>query len=479
MERENLGIIGMGVMGQNLALNCESKKFKVAVFNRTTSKTRQFIKEKCKKKSITGTETLKEFAGNLERPKKIILMVKAGQPVDDFIDNLLPLISKGDILIDCGNTFFKDTEKRIERVNEEGIFYLGCGVSGGEEGALLGPSIMPGGNYEAYKEVEDILSSISAKTEDGSCCAYLGKGGAGHFVKMVHNGIEYGIMEIISETYNFMRKIFGMEPKEIGKIFSSWNKDELNSYLIEISAEICRTTDEETQKPLVEVISDKAGQKGTGKWTSLIALDLGVPIPTINSAVEERIISSFKELREELSRKIGLGRKERAERDILKKLHSACYLGILSSYIQGFHLLRAASEEFSYNFDLSEVARIWKGGCIIRAKLLNMFRKIFVLNPLISHPLLNDEINLSIKEKVASLCEIVSTGLKGGISLPGMSSALSYYYSFFSNKLPTNLIQAQRDYFGAHTYQRIDKKGIFHTDWKNEPIKFADNAKVR
>ncbi|MBC7189881.1 NADP-dependent phosphogluconate dehydrogenase, partial [Candidatus Aerophobetes bacterium] len=462
------GVIGLAVMGQNLVLNIESRGFSVSVYNRTSSKTKIFLEEKGKGKSIFPFYSLQEFVFSLKKPRKILLMVKAGEAVDSFLSELVLFLEEGDIVMDGGNSHFKDTERRYHRMKEKGIYYLGVGISGGEMGALHGPCIMPGGDKEAYLQVEDILTAISAKTEDGPCCTYLGPSSAGHFVKMVHNGIEYAVMQIIAESYSLMRNGLEMKIEDIKDVIHKWNLGELNSYLMEITVNILGKKDDFTGKPLVEVILDKAEQKGTGKWTSQTAFDLGVSVPTITAAVEARILSSLKDLRMSLSERLkGEERKEKAEkREFLGYLENACYASILLSYIQGMHLLSVASDEFGYSLNLSEIARIWKGGCIIRARILNLIKDIYAKYKGLSNLLVADEVGERLGGKIHGLRKIIIQAKKWGIPTPALSSSLNYYDTMRASFLPANLIQAQRDYFGAHTYQRIDKEGSFHTCWE-------------
>jgi 6-phosphogluconate dehydrogenase len=463
-----IGLIGLAVMGQNLALNIARNGFSVSVYNRTPERTKEFIEKRVKEEKIDPYYDLKSFVESLEKPRKIILMVKAGQPVDEMIQELLPYLEPGDLIIDGGNSYFRDTSRRIRELKDKGIFYLGMGVSGGEYGALHGPSLMPGGTKEAYKLVEEMLLKIAAKTEDGPCCTYVGDDSAGHFVKMVHNGIEYAIMELIAEIYDIMRKVLNMPSEEIGKVFESWNNGELNSFLMEISYKIMRVKDEETGKPLVELILDKAEQKGTGKWTAQTALDLGIPTPTLNMAVEARIISHFKDLRVELSKTLPVSKESISlnREEILKDLEKALLFGVFISFSQGLWLIDEASKVLNYNIDLSEVLRIWKGGCIIRAKILNFLREIIKENPQNANLLASEKTVNFLKDKIESVKKISDIGKRSGISLLCLNSALDYYFALATENLPANLIQAQRDFFGAHTYERIDKEGIFHTEWE-------------
>ena len=468
MQKSDIGIIGMAVMGQNLALNIESRGFSVAVYNRTGSRTKEFIQKRAKNKNIVATYSISDFIKSLVRPRKILLMVKAGEAVDIFIEKIIPLLDEGDIIIDGGNSYFKDTERRYKIVENRGLLYLGTGISGGEYGALYGPCIMPGGDKRAYQQVEDIFISCAAQTEDGPCCTYLGPSSAGHYVKMVHNGIEYGLMQIIAECYHLMKLGLKMSIDEIQQIFNQWNSTELGSYLMEITSDIFTKKDDLTDKPLVEVILDKAEQKGTGKWTSQSALDLGIPIPTITAAVDARIISSFKSERVTLAERFKREKKNwKVDKEkFLSNLKNACYICMILSYIQGMHLLAAASDNFNYGVDLSEVARIWKGGCIIRAKLLDIIKNIYRKNPGLSNLLLSDELRETIFRRSVDLRKVLIEAKTWEVPTPAMSASLNYYDAYRMDTLPANLIQAQRDYFGAHTYQRVDREGIFHTSWQ-------------
>ena len=467
MAKQQIGLIGLAVMGQNLVLNIESKGFSVAVFNRTTSKTDDFIAAPAKGRNIVGAKTIEEFMGLLEKPRRIILMVKAGEPVDAFIETLIPLMDKGDLVIDGGNSFFKDTIRRNRSLADRGFLYIGTGVSGGEEGALKGPSIMPGGQKEAYDLVEPVLTKIAAQVDDGPCCTYIGPDGAGHYVKMVHNGIEYGDMELICEAYDIMKRALGMSAGQMHEVFAKWNKGPLDSYLIEITADILSKTDADTGKPIVDLILDKAGQKGTGKWTSQSALDLGVPTPTINSAVESRIISAYKDERVLASRLIK-GPDGKYDGDIPKfidALHGALYASKICSYAQGMALIKAASEEYNWNLDFAQIARIWKGGCIIRAAFLDRIKNAFVSKPGLKNLLLDPFFKDVVEKAQDDWRMVVKTAIDCGIPVLAMTASLAYFDAYRQARLSANLIQAQRDYFGAHTYQRVDKEGSFHTEW--------------
>ncbi|MDN5276189.1 MAG: 6-phosphogluconate dehydrogenase [Clostridiales bacterium] len=469
MAKADIGLIGLAVMGQNLVLNMESKGYCVAVYNRTAERTREFIDGPAKgKERIIPAYTLEEFVASLSRPRKVMIMVKAGKPVDDVINSLVPLLDEGDIVIDGGNSYFKDTIRRTEQLVQKGILYMGVGVSGGEEGALKGPSIMPGGSYEAWKQVGKILRDIAAKVGDGiPCCDYVGPDGAGHYVKMVHNGIEYGDMQLISEAYFLMKELLGLSAPEMQPIFQKWNEGELNSYLIEITADILGRIDEETGLPMVDVILDRAGQKGTGKWTSQDALDLGVAIPTITEAVFARCISAIKEERVAASKVLkGPQAKFDGDREqLIEDIGRALYASKICSYAQGFALLKQASETYNWNLKLGDIALLWRGGCIIRAQFLERIKEAYTRNPSLANLLLDPYFKEVVEKAQDSWRRVVSLAVQYGIPVPCFSSALFYYDSYRRDKLPANLIQAQRDYFGAHTYERVDREGTFHTDW--------------
>jgi 6-phosphogluconate dehydrogenase len=467
MSQPVIGLIGLAVMGENLALNIESKGFPIAVFNRTTSKTTAFVNGRAAGKKVVGTTTIEEFVQSLERPRRMILMVKAGEAVDAFIAQLRPHLEAGDIIIDGGNSFFKDTERRIQGCKEAGIHYFGMGVSGGEEGALRGPSIMPGGgNAEAYARLEPILTKIAAQVDDGACVTYIGAKGAGHFVKMVHNGIEYGDMQLIAEAYDLLRHAVGLSPDELHDVFAEWNRGELRSFLIEITTRIVNFKDAETGKPLVDVILDKAEQKGTGKWTSQVALDLGVPIPTITAAVDARFMSAHKEERIAAS-KVFNHQPSTVNRQpsLVEDVRAALYASKICSYAQGFAMMQAASREFGYNLNFSEIARIWKGGCIIRAVFLDRIKQAYARSPELPNLLVDDEFREDIRAREEAWRKVVTTAVEWGFPVPAMSASLAYFDAYRRERLPANLIQAQRDLFGAHTYQRVDKEGTFHTEW--------------
>jgi 6-phosphogluconate dehydrogenase len=471
--QQQFGLVGLAVMGENLILNVESKGFTCAVWNRTTSKVDDFLNARGKGKKIVGCHSPAELAAALERPRKVMLMVKAGQPVDDMIAQLLPALSPGDLIIDGGNSFFKDTERRSVELEKKGFLFIGTGVSGGEEGALKGPAIMPGGQQDAYRLVEPIFTRISAQVGGEPCSTYIGPRGAGHYVKMVHNGIEYGDMQLISEIYDLMARAAGMPAGEIGRVFEKWNKGELASYLIEITGKVLAKTDPETGKPLVDVILDAAGQKGTGKWTSQNALDLGAPTPTINAAVEARIISAYKAERVAASKIIKGPPALRAKVDkneLVDKLRAALYAAKICSYAQGMALLRAASEEYKYDLDLGACARIWRGGCIIRAQFLNKITEAFARNPKLPNLLVDEEFKSAVETRQGALREVVKAAVDAGIPCGALSASLSYFDAYRSARVPANLIQGLRDYFGAHTYERVDKpRGQwFHVEWMEE-----------
>ncbi|WP_409022985.1 NADP-dependent phosphogluconate dehydrogenase [Enterococcus faecium] len=472
MSKQQIGVVGMAVMGKNLALNIESRGYSVALFNRTGAKTTAVVEEH-PDKNFKATYTIEEFVESIEKPRRILLMVKAGPATDATIQELLPHLDKGDILIDGGNTFFKDTMRRNEELANSGINFIGTGVSGGEEGALKGPSIMPGGQKEAYALVAPILEQISAKAEDGApCVTYIGPNGAGHYVKMVHNGIEYGDMQLIAESYDLMKNILNLSVEEMADIFKEWNQGELDSYLIEITADILtRKDDEGTGKPVVDVILDAAGNKGTGKWTSQSALDLGVPLPLITESVFARYISAYKEERVQAS-KI-LSRTNDFEftgdkKELVEKIREALYFSKIMSYAQGFAQLRVASKEFDWDLPFGEIAKIWRAGCIIRARFLQKITDAYDKNPEIENLLLDDYFVEITKKYQQSVRDVVALAVQAGVPVPTFSSAIAYFDSYRAERLPANIIQAQRDYFGAHTYKRVDKEGIFHYSWYHE-----------
>lgn len=464
--KAHIGLTGLAVMGQNLVLNMERNGYTVAVHNRTTKTMRDFITAHPGKKLI-GCETLDDFVVALERPRQLMIMVKAGAPVDAVIEQLIPLLDPGDLIIDGGNSYFVDTERRSAALEAKGLRFIGTGVSGGEEGALKGPSIMPGGQPEAYELVKDIFTAISAKIDGEPCVTYIGPRGAGHYVKTVHNGIEYGDMQLIAEAYDVLQRALHLTPAELAGIFAEWNRGDLQSYLIEITGHIFAQLDEETGQPLVDLILDEAQQKGTGKWTSQNALDIGVPTPTINAAVESRIISALKAERVAASQVLpgpqATFQGERAE--LIKAVGDALYMAKICSYAQGMALLRAASHEYGYNLQNGEIAAIWRGGCIIRAQFLNRIREAYRRNPDLPNLLLDDGFKADVANRQSALRQVVTTATQLGIPCLALASALSYFDAYRTARLPANLTQAQRDYFGAHTFQRIDKEGTFHAEW--------------
>ena len=464
----DIGLIGLAVMGENLVLNMESKGFSVAVFNRTTEVTEKFAAGKAKGKNIQPTLTMEEFVGALKRPRKAMIMVKAGVPVDAVIDQLVPLLEKGDVIIDGGNSLFTDTQRRCKALEEHGLHFVGCGVSGGEEGALKGPSMMPGGSRESWEIVAPIFREIAAQVEGEACCRYMGPDGAGHYVKMVHNGIEYGDMQLICEAYAILKDVLKLEAAELADIFTEWNGGDLDSYLIEITSQIFRKVDPDTGKPLVDVILDKAGQKGTGLWTLQSALSQSVVISTINAAVEARVISSRKQERVNSAKvlpqpKVAAfnGKKE----ELIDAVRDALYASKIVSYAQGMELLGAAGVGYKWNLNFGDIATIWRGGCIIRAKFLNRIKEAYDRDPQL-HNLLLDQYFTGIIERTQENWRIaIATAVQHGVATPAFSASLAYFDSYRQARLPSNLLQAQRDFFGAHTYERTDKPGVFHTEW--------------
>lgn len=474
-NRAQIGLIGLGVMGENLILNMADHGYSVAVYNRTQSKADEFFKTKAKGKSIIPAKTLQDFVFALAKPRKIILMIKAGTAIDELIEQLLPYVENGDIFIDGGNSFFKDTIRRTAYVEEKGFRYIGMGVSGGEQGARYGPSLMPGGSASAWQEIKEIFQAISAKVgpqKDIPCCDWIGSGGAGHFVKMVHNGIEYADLQLIAESYFLMKTLLGMRPNEIQSVFADWNSGILDSYLIEITAAILEKKDPQTDAYLVDMILDTAGQKGTGILTSQNALELGVPAPTLIEATVARSLSSLKNERIKARRILGAPLSETAKvtrEEFLPQIHDALYAAKILSYAQGFALLRAASDEYQWKLDYGRIAYLWRGGCIIRARFLEEIKRAydqqsgdsenFMFAPYFSK---------SLKKQEPHLRTVVCTALKAGVPVPAFASSLTYYDAYRSDILPANLIQALRDFFGAHTYQRIDMPGSFHTEWNTD-----------
>jgi 6-phosphogluconate dehydrogenase len=468
MAKQQIGVVGLAVMGKNLALNIESRGFTVSVFNRSPEKTKDLLNNEAKGKNLVGTYSVEEFVQSLETPRKILLMVMAGKPTDDTINQLLPHLDEGDILIDGGNAYFPDTQRRNKELSAKNIRFIGTGVSGGEEGALKGPSIMPGGQEDAYKLVEPILTAISAKVGNDACCTYIGPDGAGHYVKMVHNGIEYGDMQLICEAYHLLKDVLGLTPQELHETFSEWNNGELDSYLIEITADIFTKIDPDTGKAMVDVILDRAGQKGTGKWTSQSALDLGVPLSIITESVFSRMLSAMKDERIVASKLLKgpkAGQVKEDKQAFIESVRKALYASKICSYAQGFAQMRAASEEYGWNLKYGNIAMIFRGGCIIRARFLQNIKDAYDRNPELRNLLL-DKYFMDIVDKYQDAWRtVVTAAVANGIPAPGFASALAYYDSYRTERLPANLLQAQRDYFGAHTFQRLDKEGSFHFEW--------------
>ncbi len=472
MAEADIGMAGLGVMGLNLAHNMERNGYTVAIWNRDAADVDKFMAGDGEGKRFVPTRSAEEFVKSLKRPRRIMMMIKAGAPVDWTIDQFKPFLEPGDILIDGGNSWFEDTQRREKSLRDENLRFIGSGVSGGEEGALWGPSLMPGGAVEAYEEIRPIWEAISAKTDDGACTTYVGPDGAGHFVKMVHNGIEYGDMQLIAEAYDILRRVLGLEASELADIFAEWNKGALDSYLIQITAEVLRVKDEETRRPLVDLILDKAGQKGTGKWTAQVALDLGVVIPTINAAIEARFISAMKDERVTASKIIKgpqVSNWSGEKQQLIDAVRDALYASKICSYAQGFNLIRAGSNEWKWDINLSEMARIWKGGCIIRAKFLDRIKTAYQRDPALTNLLLDEDFRVWMDEAQPSWRSTISTAQQHGVPVLAMAASLAYFDSYRTMNLPQNLTQAQRDYFGAHTYERIDKPelGAIHTDWES------------
>ncbi|MDZ7722323.1 MAG: decarboxylating NADP(+)-dependent phosphogluconate dehydrogenase [candidate division KSB1 bacterium] len=469
MAEHDIGIIGLAVMGENLILNMESKGFKVACYNRTTSKVTDFVEGRAKGKQIKGCYSIEELVQSLKRPRRVMLMVKAGKPVDIFIDKIIPYLEKGDIIIDGGNSHFPDTMRRTEYLEEKGLLYIGTGVSGGEEGALKGPSMMPGGSPDAWPHVKTIFQTIAAHTDDGEpCCDWVGENGAGHFVKMTHNGIEYGDMQMINETYAIMKRGLGMSNQDMHQVFSEWNTGKLDSYLIEITRDILNYKDENGEYVL-DYILDTAGQKGTGKWTAIEALNQGQPTTLIGEAVFARNLSALKDERVEASKQLKgpdtpfTGDKKQ----FIQDLEQALYASKIVSYAQGFQLMRAAAQEYNWNLNYGGIALMWRGGCIIRSAFLGKIKEAYERNPELVNLLLDPFFKDAIQEALPGWRRVVGKAFEIGIPIPALSTALAFYDGYRSERLPANLLQAQRDYFGAHTYERIDKpRGeFFHTNW--------------
>ena len=466
---QDFGLIGLAVMGQNLVLNIADRGYSVAVYNRTAARTEEFVEGEAKGRDIVPYYEIADFVAGLNRPRKIMLMVKAGQPVDDFIALVLPHLEPGDLVIDGGNSFFMDTIRRNKYLAEKGVLFIGTGVSGGEEGARFGPAIMPGGQPEAYELVAPIFTKIAAQVNGEPCCTYIGPDGAGHYVKMVHNGIEYGDLQLISEAYYLMKEGLGLTAAELHEVFAEWNRGDLDSYLIEITRDIFARVDEQTGQPLVELILDTAGQKGTGKWTSQSALDLGISTPTITEAVFARCISAIKAERVAASKVLKGPRSSkyrgRDKQEFIAAIREALYASKICSYAQGFALMREAAKEYGWELKFGEIAKIWRGGCIIRARFLHRITEAYERNPQLANLMLDPFFKDVLEASQEKWRHVVATAAKLGLPAPAFSSALAYFDSYRRGRLPANLIQAQRDYFGAHTYERTDKPGVFHTEW--------------
>jgi len=469
MEKYDYGMIGLGVMGRNLLYNIAENGFSITGFDLDEEKVKHLQDGATSEMKVKGTVSLEEFVTALETPRKIILMVPAGKPVDAVLGNITPLLSKGDIVIDAGNSYFEDTNRRISDLAAKDLHFVGMGVSGGEKGARKGPSIMPGGDLEAFKLLRPMLEAIAAKVDGEACTAYMGKGSAGNYVKMVHNGIEYAIMQLISEAYDLLRKGVNLNNEQLYEVFKKWNEGEMNSFLIEITRDIFQQKDDLTDAYLVDKILDKAGAKGTGKWTSEQAMEIGVSIPTIDIAVTSRILSAYKDeriLASKLYAEKEIASPENIE-SFIQEVGDALYLATLISYAQGLALLVKASEEYQFEIPLKDVVKIWRGGCIIRSVLLEKFYTAYSADPNLSNILLNQEISDIVKSKVKSLRKTASFAVENRISSLGLQTALGYFDAYTTESLPVNLLQAQRDYFGAHTYQRVDREGTFHTSWNS------------
>ncbi len=468
-QKANIGLVGLAVMGENLVLNMESNGFSVAVYNRTVEKVDRFVEGRAKGKNIIATRSVQELVNALEKPRKIMVMVKAGKPVDAFIDQVIPYLEEGDIIIDGGNSNYLDTIRRTEYVESKGLRYIGTGVSGGEEGALNGPSIMPGGTSEAWEHVKPIFQSIAAKVEDGSpCCEWVGENGAGHFVKMVHNGIEYGDMQLICEAYQIMKDVLGMNNQEMHDVFKEWNEGELDSYLIEITRDILAYKDENGDY-VVDKILDTAGQKGTGKWTAISAMEQGIPLTLIGEAVFARFLSALKDERLEASKHLSGPSIEFKgdKKQFIEDLRKALYASKIISYTQGYSLMKAAAKSYRWKLNYGGIALMWRGGCIIRSIFLSKIKDAYDSNPDLDNLLLDPFFNEKVMNNQAGWRNVIATAISNGIPVPALSAALSYFDGYRSGRLPANLLQAQRDYFGAHTYERIDKERgeFFHTNW--------------
>lgn len=471
MKKADIGLIGLAVMGENLVMNMESKGFTVAVYNRTVEKVSRFVEGRASGKNVVGCASIAELCSALERPRKVMLMVKAGQPVDDLIEQLLPHLEPGDVIIDGGNAHFPDTIRRCAYVEGKGLLYVGTGVSGGEEGALKGPSLMPGGSAAAWPLIRPIFQAICAHVDGEPCCGWVGEGGAGHFVKMVHNGIEYGDMQLICEAYHLMKSMLGMTEDEMHEVFARWNETELDSYLIQITRDILACKDADGA-PIVEKILDKAGQKGTGKWTAIAALDEGVPLTLIGEAVFSRCLSAMKDERVEASRRLGsaVTKYDGDRAEMLECIRQALYASKIISYAQGYQLMRAAAAHYGWKLNYGGIALMWRGGCIIRSAFLGRIRDAFDQNPDLTNLLLDPYFSGAIQAAQPGWRKVCASAVLSGVPVPAFSAALAYFDGYRSERLPANLLQAQRDYFGAHTYERIDapRGRFFHTNWTGE-----------
>ncbi|MCB9639398.1 MAG: NADP-dependent phosphogluconate dehydrogenase [Myxococcales bacterium] len=467
--KAQIGVIGLAVMGENIALNIERNGFPIAVYNRSYDKTERFMSTRAQGKQVTAARTLEEFVAALESPRRILLMVQAGKPVDAVIESLKPLLDKGDIIIDGGNSHYPNTERRAVELEKEGLRFFGMGVSGGEEGALWGPSLMPGGDKETYTLLEPVLRKIAAKADGEDCVTYVGARSAGHFVKMVHNGIEYGDMQLIAEAYDLMRYGLQLSSQEIASIFTEWNQSELQSYLIEITSHIVNFQDDQADATglLIDKIVDSAGQKGTGKWTTVAALNMGIPIPTITAAVDARILSAQAAVRKAIPNQdvVAPDLTPDQKQELIQSIKAALYASKICSYAQGFHLIQAASQESQYGVRLDETARIWKAGCIIRAGFLDKIRTAYAQNPNLTHLFLDPDFARDLEERSTAWRKVVQWAIEHRIPMPATATSLAYYDSLRRERLPANLIQGQRDFFGAHTYKRTDREGTFHTQW--------------
>lgn len=468
MEQYDFGIVGLGVMGRNLLLNMADHHFAVAGLDLDEQKAQALEKEADETHKVKSTTSAEEFVGLIKKPRAIMLLVPAGKPVDSAIHSLLPYLEKGDIIIDGGNSYFPDTNRRIEELDAQGIHFFGMGISGGEKGARFGPSMMPGGNKDAYERLRPIFEAVAAKVNGEPCVEYLGSGSAGNYVKMVHNGIEYGIMQMISEVYDLLKRGFGVSDEKLQQLFTEWNQSELQSFLVEITGIVLNKIDDETGERLVNLISDQAKAKGTGKWTSQNAMDLQAPIPVIDAAVVMRDLSKYKEERVEASKhyaSLNTPSASGADDSLFEAAKHALFFAMIATYTQGLSQLTLASKEYNYGLNLEQVAKIWRGGCIIRAAVLEDFRKAFERNAGLPNLLLDEEIGKLMTDRVQSIRTFVKTAIDKGIPVPAISAALGYFDAYRSERLPTNLVQSQRDYFGAHTYERTDKQGTFHTNW--------------